>query len=373
MSGIYIHIPFCKSRCAYCDFHSGTDLSIKKELVDALCAEIELRKNYIRQPVKTIYFGGGTPSILNKEELSQILNTIHTSFNTSQCVEMTLEVNPDNITIEYLKMLQSLQFKRISMGIQSFNDDELRLINRRHSARKAIEAVKLCQASGFNNISIDLIYGLPNQTLESWQYSLNMAIELGVQHISAYHLTYEKGTKISQLIEKKQLNPVSEDLSVEMFKLLVNTLEANAFEQYEISNFAKENFRSRHNSSYWNNQSYLGIGPSAHSYDLNSRQWNLASTKQYISHIQSNRNFFEIEILTAEEKYNDFIITRLRTKEGIDLSVLKEFGTKLNDYCLKNAQSGIKQNLLTIENNHLKLTKEGIFVSDRIFSDLIRV
>ena len=378
MSGIYIHIPFCKSRCAYCDFHSGTNLFLKEKLISAICSEIKSRKDYLpsrtsgndNEPVKTIYFGGGTPSLLAANEFSKILNTIHQTFDTSQVVETTLEVNPDDITDEYAKMLRTY-FDRISIGIQSFNNNELALINRRHSAEKAMESVKICQANGFDNISIDLIYGLPNQDVKSWENNLKKAIELNPQHISAYHLTYENGTKITQLLNGKKINPVAEETSLKMFSRLTELLEQNGFEQYEISNFAKKGFRSKHNSSYWNNAAYIGIGPSAHSYNLHSRQWNISDTKQYIDNIENKTVFFEKEELSAEEKYNDFIITRLRTKEGINLDVLKNFGENFYQHCLKNAENWLNKNILTIIDNHLRLTKKGIFISDTIFLDLI--
>jgi oxygen-independent coproporphyrinogen-3 oxidase len=372
MAGIYIHIPFCKTRCSYCDFHSGTNFKLKHKLVDALCREIELRKDYLNnETIQTIYFGGGTPSLLEKEDLFNITNAIHFHFDTTQCAEMTIEANPDDLTEEYVRMLKSFHFNRISIGIQSFDNKELSLINRRHSAEKAIEAVKICQENGFDNISIDLIYGLPSQTLETWRENLHQAIQLNVQHISAYHLTYEKGTLIYKLARQKEIVPVNEDTSIDMFKGLISTLEDADFEQYEISNFSKKGFRSQHNSSYWNEKKYIGIGPSAHSYDINSRQWNIDNTQKYITAIEKGLSFFNKEILTNEEKYNDFIITKLRTKEGINLSELEKFGEKLQQYCIKNTQKWIKNGQLIIDNKQLALTKSGIFVSDSIFSDLI--
>ena len=373
MAGIYIHIPFCKSRCAYCDFHSGTDLFLKEKLISAICSEIKSRKDYLNnEPVKTVYFGGGTPSLFNINELSKILNAISETFDTSQIVETTIEVNPDDITTEYAKMLRRY-FNRISIGIQSLDNEELTLINRRHSAEKAIESVNICQTNGFDNISIDLMYGLPNQDVKIWENNLKKAIELNVQHISAYHLTYENGTKITQLLNEKKINSVTEETSLEMFSQLTELLEQNGFEQYEISNFAKKGFHSKHNSSYWNNEKYIGIGPSAHSYDLHSRQWNVCNTKQYINNIENKTIFFEKENLSTEEKYNDFIITRLRTKKGIDLDTLKNFGEKFQQHCLKNAENWLNQNTLTITDNHLRLTKKGIFISDTVFSDLIKI
>ena len=373
MAGIYIHIPFCKSRCAYCDFHSGTGFSLKEKLVESLCAEIRLRKNYLNdETVRTIYFGGGTPSVLEKNDLSKILNEIRCNFNVFKNVETTIEVNPDDITNDYAEMLFALGFNRISIGIQSFNDKELKLINRRHTAQKARDAVKICQAKGFENISIDLIYGLPAQTLEIWENNLNEAISLNIQHISAYHLSYEKDTKIFQMLEQKKIFAVSEETSLLMFKILINRLKNANFEHYEISNFAQKGFRSQHNSAYWNDEKYLGIGASAHSYNGVSRQWNLSNTAQYIENITNGKIFFEIENLTSQEKYNDFVITRLRTCEGINITVLKEkFGEKFLKYCLKNTEKWIKSNDLKIKDNRLILSEKGIFISDGIFEDLI--
>ncbi|MDR0873704.1 MAG: radical SAM family heme chaperone HemW [Prevotellaceae bacterium] len=377
MAGIYIHIPFCKSRCAYCDFHSGTDFSLKDKYINALCAELHIRKNYFFENVKTVYFGGGTPSLLKYEDFLRILNAVNENYSLSQNTEMTIEANPDDISKEYVEMLRGLGFNRISIGIQSFNDKELQLINRRHSAEKAREAVKNCQKAGFQNISIDLIYGLPAQTLETWENNLNEAIALDVQHISAYHLTYEKGTKICQMLEKNEIRQVSEETSLEMFKMLTGKLKSAGFEHYEISNFAQKGFRSQHNSAYWNDEKYIGVGTAAHSYNGISRQWNVSDTKKYID----GKSFFEIEDLTETEKYNDFVITRLRTCEGIDLSVLKEkFGEKLLQYCLKNAEKWIatRHCIYTCQarndkttNARLVLTEKGIFVSDCIFEGLI--
>ena len=371
MAGIYLHIPFCKSRCAYCDFHSGTDFSLKEKLVGSLCAELRLRKNYLGgESVRTIYFGGGTPSLLEKSDLWTMLNDIHLHFNVLESAETTIEANPDDITEGYAKMLRALGFNRISLGVQSLNDAELRLLHRRHSAQKARDAVKICQNAGFDNISIDLIYGLPAQMPETWENTLNEALSLNVQHISAYHLTYEKGTAIYRMLHRQ----VSEETSLDMFKMLTGKLKTAGFEHYEISNFAQKGFRSQHNSACWNDEKYLGAGASAHSYNGVSRQWNVSNTAAYIANMATGKAFFEIEHLTPQEKYNDFIITRLRTREGIHLSVLKEtFGEKRLKYCLDNAERWKESHSLQVTDNYLALTEKGIFISDRIFEDLIWV
>ena len=375
MAGIYLHIPFCKSRCVYCDFHSGSDFSLKEKFVKSLCAEICLRKNYLNNEiVRTIYFGGGTPSLLEKNDFLKILNEIRLNFNVLENAETTIEVNPDDITENYAKMLRTLGFNRISIGIQSFDDAELQLLNRRHTAQKACDAVKICQNAGFDNINIDLIYGLPLQTLESWENTLNKAILLNVQHISAYHLTYEKNTRICQMLEEGKISAVSEEISLLMFKTLIDKLKTAGFEHYEISNFARKGFHSQHNSAYWNDEKYLGAGASAHSYNGVSRQWNVSDTAKYIANITNEKSFFEIENLRLQENYNDFIITRLRTCEGIQLSILKgKFGENFLNYCLENAEKWIKSDFLQIKDNCLILNEKGIFMSDRIFEDLIWV
>jgi oxygen-independent coproporphyrinogen-3 oxidase len=374
MAGLYIHIPFCKSRCAYCDFHSGIDLQSSAQLIQSLCSEMTSRKSYLGESpiIKTLYLGGGTPSLLIEKELTTILNSAKNTFGLDKCTEMTIEANPDDLTNDYVAMLRRLGFNRISIGIQSFDDEELWLMERRHSTKKAVEAVKICQRNGFNNISIDLMYGLPNQRLASWEKSLECALALNVQHISAYHLTYEHGTKFQQIIDEKIMSPIAEEVSLKMFERLIDKLTENGFEHYEISNFAKEGFRSQHNSSYWNNEPYIGIGPSAHSYDGKSRQWNIAHTQKYIKGISCSEPDAEREELTESEQYNDLIITRLRTREGINLNDLKiSTNERYYTYCMQNSERYIISNDLTCQNGYLKLSRKGIFISDTIMTDLI--
>lgn len=374
MAGIYIHIPFCKTRCVYCDFYKETDESQIDSFVNSLSTEIRLRKDEISEPVKTVYFGGGTPSRLSKPHFEQIFKSLYAEFSIENDAEITLEANPDDLSTEYIHILSQLPFNRISIGIQSFEDDELKFLSRRHSSQQAIDAVKNCQQAGFDNISIDLMYGLPRQTLEIWEKNLKKACELNIQHISAYHLIYEKQTKLYSLLKKGRIQPVTDDTSTEMFSILIDTLKQNNFEHYEISNFAKNGLYSKHNTSYWQNEKYIGFGPSAHSYDGENRSWNISSLNKYIDSVQSGKLLQQSEHLTTTEKYNEFILTGLRTMWGVDLQQLKEkFGQNMYNYCLQNAQKYIAESLLTIINNSLILTTEGIFISDGIMSELMWV
>ncbi|WP_029904593.1 radical SAM family heme chaperone HemW [Prevotella sp. 10(H)] len=375
MAGIYIHVPFCKTRCIYCNFYTRTDMSPKDDYVFAICLEIELRKDYLSgEIIKTIYFGGGTPSQLSYDNFRQIFAAIADNFEIASNAEITLEANPDDLDSVYIETLKQLPFNRLSIGIQSFDDNELRFLKRRHSAAKAIEAVKRCQSAGYNNISIDLMYGLPNQTMEIWNKNLEQAIALGIQHISSYHLIYEEGTRLYKLFKTGEVKPVDEDLSVEMFSVMIDKLGEAGFEHYEISNFAKDGLYSKHNSSYWLGEKYLGLGPAAHSYDGRNRAWNIASISKYIKGIGQGSLDLETEFLDDNTRYNDFILTGMRTMWGVDLTELeKRYGTDKKNYCLKNVRKYIDDGFVTNDNNILKLTRKGIFISDGIMSDLMWV
>nr|WP_320037498.1 radical SAM family heme chaperone HemW [uncultured Bacteroides sp.] len=375
MAGIYLHIPFCKTRCIYCDFYSTTRSEMTDRYVSALCRELELRKSYLdNEPVETIYFGGGTPSQLSKENFEKIFETIEREYNLEQCREITLEANPDDLTPEYIKMLASLPFNRISIGIQTFNEQTLRLLKRRHTAGQAISAVKECRIAGFQNISIDLMYGLPGETPESWKADLEQAISLNVEHISAYHLIYEEGTPLYEMLQKHKVEEVDEESSVDFFALMIDRLTKAGFQHYEISNFCKPDMYSQHNSSYWTGKKYLGCGPSAHSFNGSTRQWNVSSLDKYIAGIEKGIPDFDIEELDATTRYNDFVITSLRTMWGLSLNRLEEeFGTEFKQYCLENAQTYLDSGKLEIRDNTLFLSKEGIFISDGIMSDLLWV
>lgn len=375
MAGIYLHIPFCKRRCIYCDFFSTTENDKKSTYVQALSKELELRKDYLDgEIIDTIYFGGGTPSQLEEKDFIQLFEIIYKIYTVNPKAEITIEANPDDLTPQYIAMLRTLPFNRLSMGIQTFKEDTLRLLHRRHTAVQAQQAYQRCREADFQNISIDLMYGLPGETLEDWQKDLQTALQMRPEHISAYHLIYEEGTPLWNLKEAHQVEETDEDLSVSLFKELIHTLKSNGYEHYEISNFCRPGFHSRHNSSYWTSKKYLGCGPSAHSYDGISRQWNVASLSQYIQGIQKGTPYQEKEELDLYTRYNDFIITRLRTTYGIPTHILKEtFGETLFDYCMRMASPHLKQGFLTLDNHIMKLTEKGIFISDGIMSDLLWV
>ncbi|MFV0419202.1 MAG: radical SAM family heme chaperone HemW [Dysgonomonas sp.] len=373
MAGIYIHVPFCKTRCIYCDFYTRTDISPKNDYVSAVCEELELRKDYINsESVKTIYFGGGTPSQLSQNDFVKIFNAIRGNYRVEPDAEITMEANPDDLSDKYLESIRTLPFNRLSIGIQSFKDEELQFLKRRHSAKRAQEVVLYCKSLGYDNISIDLMYGLPNQTMEIWEQNLNTAISLDVQHISSYHLIYEQGTRLYRMFKMGDVKAVEEDLSVDMFSRMMDGLSDAGFEHYEISNFAKNGLYSKHNSSYWLGEKYLGLGPAAHSYDGQNRAWNIASISKYIAGINNSQPNLEIEFLDNNTKYNDYILTGLRTKWGVNIGELEKlYGSQLKAYCLNNADKYISRGYVTYENDVLKLTRGGIFISDGIMSDLM--
>ena len=375
MAGIYIHIPFCKRRCIYCDFFSTTQSEKKSAYVQALCQELDMRKDYLEgEDIETIYLGGGTPSQLTQKELEEIFSSLYNIYKVKEDAEITLEANPDDLTPEYIHMLRTLPINRISMGIQTFQEETLKLLHRRHTAQQAIEAVKHCREAGFQNISIDLMYGLPGETLETWKEDLQQAIALHPEHISAYHLIYEEGTALWKLREQHQVEEADEDLSVTLFKTLIEELTHAGYEHYEISNFCLPGLHSRHNSSYWIGKKYLGCGPSAHSFNGTSRQWNVASLDKYIQSIQQGELDYEIEELDIYTRYNDFVITTIRTHWGMSLSHLRStYGENLYQYCLRMAKPHLEQGVLEMKEDTLKLTKEGIFISDGIMSDLLWV
>lgn len=387
MAGIYIHIPFCKQRCIYCDFYSTTSQEKENRYIEAVCTELELRKQSLPDPVHTIYIGGGTPSLLNPASVKQLKDCMDRNYRVMPDLEFTVEANPDDISPEWLEAMSRTGVNRISMGVQTFHDGHLKLLRRRHNSERAIQAVHLCQEHGFRNISIDLIYGLPEQTLEEWKADVAQAIALNVQHLSAYALIYEENTALWRMREQNKVQEADEELSLSMFEYLITELKNNGFEHYEISNFGLPGFHSRHNSSYWNDTPYLGCGASAHSFIGMERMYNTANIDQYIKDItrcrEENLPYKEVchcEVLDRYEHYNDRIITSLRTAAGLDLEKLEQdFGTELKNYCLKMAAPHLKENTLQIteENGHpqgvLKLSHRGLFLSDGIMSDLLWV
>ncbi len=375
MAGIYIHIPFCRQKCFYCDFYKTLDTSLLPEFISALKKEIVLRKNYLEnEPVKTIYFGGGTPSVLNEKELNEILSFIKHEFTVHQKAEITFEANPDDLTPDYLQQIYNAGINRLSIGIQSFNDELLKNMNRRHSALQAIESVKNAVKTGIENISIDLIYGLPNLTHSDWEASLEQTFALPVTHLSAYHLTYHKGTNFYKKLKNGTLKETTETESISQFNTLIEITGKNGFEQYEISNFAKNKLYSKHNTSYWTGEKYIGLGPSAHSFNGISRQWNISHTKKYISEIENDRNCFEEEILTENDKFNEYILTRIRTIWGVSLNEIENyFGIEKKRYFLQTISQYKNTGLIVRKNNVFTLSKKGLFISDEIMTNLMIV
>lgn len=374
MAGIYIHIPFCKSRCIYCGFYSTTLLDLRKKYINAVCREMELRKNYIREPFSTIYLGGGTPSLLDKAELTKLFLYINNVYDVDRNAEITMECNPDDITPEFTNMLSRLPINRVSMGAQTFADSRLRLLHRRHNSDEVKHAVKLLREAGIKNISIDLMFGFPDESLSQWKEDISAAMALNVEHISAYSLMYEEDTPLWKMLDTGKVKEIDEELSLTMFKELVCQLTDAGYEHYEISNFARPGYRSRHNSSYWHQVPYIGLGAAAHSFDLNSRQWNVADLKLYIEEINNGIIPMEREELDNDTTFNDIITTALRTSDGIDLNAMEtRLGKRYRNTLISAAGKHIEQGLLEIRHNRLRLTAEGIFISDMVMSDLMIV
>ena len=374
MSGIYIHIPFCKQACHYRDFHFSTSLKKKDELIDALIREIELRQyEFKNTTVETIYFGGGTPSLLTSEELKRIIDSVFKNYKVSENPEITLEANPDDLCSEQIINLSNSQINRLSIGIQSFHEKDLKLMNRAHNTQEAKQCLEEA-TKYFNNISLDLIYGIPGTTHQEWEQNIDIALAFGIKHISSYALTVEPKTALASFIDKGLINTVDDALIQEQFYILIDKLEANNFVHYELSNFGKEGFFSRNNSAYWQGKHYIGIGPSAHSFNGKQRGWNIRNNTKYIKAIQNNELPIETETLTKTDRYNECVMTGLRTVWGVSIKKIKaEFGTTFETYLLQQAQKHIKEHLLYIEDDKLKVTKKGKFLSDGIASDLFKI
>ena len=366
MAGLYVHIPFCSSRCVYCGFYSTTGLELRERYVEAVCKEIETRG----ERVNTIYLGGGTPSQLSIEQLKRFFDAAYIYNKVENDAEVTIEVNPDDVNKEFAEALRQLPVNRISMGAQTFSNERLRFLHRRHHAEQVPAAVETLRLAGFSNISIDLMYGFPEQTLEEWQLDIDKVLALGVEHISSYCLMYEDGTPLYKLLEQGKVSEIDEETERRMYYTLIERLESAGYEHYEISNFARPGYRSRHNSSYWKGTPYIGIGAAAHSFDIKTRSWNVADIRKYIESMERGERLFEQEEIDDTTHYNDAITVALRTKEGLDLTTLQ---VDQRDYCMANAKRHIDAKLLKTENNHLVLTKEGLFVSDMIMSDLMIV
>lgn len=373
MAGIYIHIPFCKSRCIYCGFYSTTREDLRDEYVDTLCHELELRKDYLppTESIETIYLGGGTPSLLSGHQLRRIFLYINKVYgNRLNLKEVTMECNPDDVTEAYASQIALTPVNRISMGVQTFSDSRLAFLHRRHHARQAKNAVKALRENGIKNISIDLMFGFPGETEDEWEKDIDQALSLKVEHISAYSLMYEEGTPLDQLLKQGKIREIDDDLSLKMYDTLIDRLTTAGYEHYEISNFALPGYRSIHNSSYWHAIPYIGIGAAAHSYNLASRQWNIANLPTYITSISEGKIPMEKEILDERTQYDDLVTTALRTCEGIDLESLRPADKA---YIIENAHPYVQSGLIEIKDGYLRITRKGIYVSDTIMSDLMHV
>ena len=380
MAGIYIHIPFCKSKCAYCNFFSLASESKINDYVEALKKEIVLRKNYLGgETVKTIYFGGGTPSLLSVKNIEEILELLNKNYEIVSSPEITLEINPDTIDREKMSSLKKIGVNRMSVGIQSFDDDDLRYLGRRHDSRHAMQVLEDLKHTDFEKITLDLIYGMPTLTEEKWNKNLDIFFSTGITHLSAYALTVEPKTILGQRIEKGELQSVSEEETILHYNILVERTKENGFEHYEISNFAKEGFRSQHNSIYWRDEKYLGLGPSAHSYDGNSRQWNISNLTKYIQMVgdaetQRHREaelFYEKEILSTEDKFNEYVMTSLRTSWGCDIEKIeRDYGKSYAHHFLKNIKKYLENGEMLKENNTYFLSENGKLFADGIAADL---
>lgn len=377
MSGIYIHIPFCKQACHYCDFHFSTSLKKKDEMVAALAKEIQLRSNPIThhpspitESIETIYFGGGTPSILSIADLKFLIDEVYRNYKVVENPEITVEANPDDLDLETIRQLANLSVNRLSIGIQSFFEDDLKLMNRAHNAEEAKKCLEFAKHY-FDNISIDLIYGIPNMSSKKWVQNIETALSFGVPHISSYALTVEPKTALQSFIQKGIIAAPDDEVAHEHFQILVDKLSENGFIHYELSNFGKENFFSKNNTSYWLGKKYIGIGPSAHSYDGTNRGWNVSNNSQYIKSIQENIVPIAFETLTKTDRYNEYVMTGLRTIWGVSLDQIEQkFGKTYLDYLNQQAAKFIDDHLLFLDENILRTTKKGKFLSDGIASDL---
>jgi len=373
MSGIYLHIPFCKQACTYCDFHFSTSLKYKTEMVDAMVSELEQRLGYLSDKrIETIYFGGGTPSILNERDLGKLFEAVHAHYDVAGNAEITLECNPDDLSNAVLHGLKSLGVNRLSIGLQSFDEAELRWMNRAHTAAESEASVKRAQDKGFENITIDLIYGSKFQSLSDWKRTLRKAIDLQVKHISAYNLTIEDKTKLGRDYAASKEPAINDEKSAEFFLEMIGILEKEDFVHYEISNFGKPDFFSRHNSNYWKGIPYMGLGPSAHSFDGSTRQWNIANNPVYMKHVfDKSLSFFEREELSANDRFNEYMLTGLRTMWGVSAAyITSHFEQEFYFHFLNAVKPYLERGLVLETNGAYTLTRDGKLLADRIASEL---
>ncbi|MEO7175875.1 MAG: radical SAM family heme chaperone HemW [Saprospiraceae bacterium] len=367
MAGLYIHIPFCKQACHYCNFHFSTSLHYKKDLVEAINLEIELQRDYLNgEKLETIYFGGGTPSLLSPSELDSIFKAINTNFKVAPNAEITLEANPDDLKSDQLKALQDSPINRLSIGIQSFRNADLEYMNRSHNAQEAWKSLERARSAGFEKLSLDLIYGVPGLDNKAWEENIRIALDLGPAHISAYCLTVEPKTPLEKRIQKGLSKPVNELEAAEHFEILMDKLESAGFLHYEISNFALPGHLAIHNTNYWKGVHYLGVGPSAHSYDTISRQWNVANNQKYIQSISDGNIPSEKEILSADSIYHEYVMTRLRTSWGIDIEEIKDMGTAYEENFMRQIESFLQSGQIEQKGGHFTLTRNGKLYADQI-------
>ncbi|MFK7984226.1 MAG: radical SAM family heme chaperone HemW [Saprospiraceae bacterium] len=371
MAGLYLHIPFCKQACHYCNFHFSTSLKQKDVMVQAILQELALRSTYIgKEHLETIYFGGGTPSLLSQADLGLIFEKINQLYTIHEKAEITLEANPDDLSKQKLGELKDTPINRLSIGVQSFFEEDLQFMNRAHNAKEAKTCIQNAQALGFNNLTIDLIYGSPTTTNERWKQNIQTVLDFDIPHISCYSLTVEPNTALAHFVKKGKAEPVDEEKAAQQFEILMATLKAAGYEHYEISNFAKPDWHARHNSNYWLGATYLGVGPAAHSFNGTSRQWNIAHNTKYIQAITNNQSTFEKEILSQEQQYNEYILTALRTKWGCNLEKINSWGSNFKTHFEKISKEYIIQGLIQQKNNIFTLTNKGKLLADKIAMEL---
>jgi oxygen-independent coproporphyrinogen-3 oxidase len=374
LAGIYIHIPFCKQSCSYCDFHFSTSLKYKSDLIEAILNELENKATMLTDEVNTIYFGGGTPSLLNNLETKKIVDVIYKNFSVANNVEFTFECNPDDLSLKKLIQLKEGGINRLSIGVQSFNNEELKFFNRAHNSNEAEASIKRSQDVGFENITIDLIYGSPKLTDKVWEENLEKVSDFQVPHLSAYSLTVEPKTALEHQVKNKLVPQLNENKTIAQFKTLIKKTKEFGLTQYEVSNFGKEGFYSQHNSNYWKGEEYLGIGPSAHSFINNKRFWNISNNIKYINGLKNNEGYYEEEEIDEQTAYNEYVLTRIRTIWGVELDYIENnFNTEINRHFKQELEPYLNSSYLQHLNNKIVLTQEGVLIADKITSDLFYV
>ena len=373
MSGIYIHIPFCKKACFYCDFHFTVSFKIKEKIITAICQELTTRKDFFdpKETINSIYFGGGTPSVLSIKEIDEILGAVYSHYNVEKNAEITFECNPDDLTQDYLRELKFVGINRLSIGVQSFNDEHLKWMNRSHDASQSKKSIEYAAEAGFNNITLDLIYGLPQLSNKEWSANLNEALSLPINHLSAYSLTMEENTPYIKLVNQGKYKKPSDGISSNHYQILVQQTTDLGWEHYEVSSFCKPGNYSKHNSSYWSGDKYIGVGPSAHSYDGNSRHWNVSNNKSYLECISTKKRYFESEELTVSNQVNEYLLTGLRTKWGVDVELLSnKYDYNIMSLFEKEIKYWILLNWMEMKDSNMKLTNKGMLFADHISSIL---